>query len=98
MVKITNGISEFEVTVGAFKTIFEKQGYSIVSNKENVEVEEEESDSKKDEFSEMIEKPMSQWTKEEVKRFIDKKGIDVSGVKSFNEVKERVKKYIEEEM
>lgn len=105
MINITNGINEFEVSRGAYESIFQKQGYSIVvdtetevveNNKDAVAAEPAKQVDKDAEA--LMEKPISQWTKNEVKSFIDKKRIDVSGITSFNEVKDRVRKYIEEEM
>ena len=105
MVIITNGINEFEVSRGAYESIFRKQGYSIVVDTETEVVENNkdaaaaEPTKQVDKDAEaLMEKPISQWTKNEVKSFIDKKKIDVSGITSFNEVKDRVRKYIEEEM
>jgi len=105
MVVITNGINEFEVSRGAYESIFRKQGYSIIVDAE-AEAVEDNNDAEATEHAEhvdkdaeaLVEKPISQWTKNEVKNFIAKKGIDVSGITSFNEVKDRVRKYIEEEM
>lgn len=105
MIIITNGINEFEVSRGAYESIFRKQGYSIVVDTET-EVVENNKDAAAAEPAKQVdkdaealmEKPISQWTKNEVKSFIDKKRIDVSGITSFNEVKDRVRKYIEEEM
>lgn len=105
MIIITNGINEFEVSRGAYESIFRKQGYSIVVDTETEVVENNkdaaaaEPTKQVDKDAEaLMEKPISQWTKNEVKSFIDKKRIDVSGITSFNEVKDRVRKYIEEEM
>ena len=105
MVVIANGINEFEVSRGAYESIFQKQGYSIIVDAE-AEAVEDNNDAEATEHAEhvdkdaeaLVEKPISQWTKNEVKNFIAKKGIDVSGITSFNEVKDRVRKYIEEEM
>lgn len=105
MIIITNGINEFEVSRGAYESIFQKQGYSIIVDAE-AEAVEDNNDAEATEHAEhvdkdaeaLMEKPISQWTKNEVKSFIDKKRIDVSGITSFNEVKDRVRKYIEEEM
>ncbi len=105
MIFITNGINEFEVSRGAYESIFQKQGYSIVVDTET-EVVENNKDAAAAEPAKQVdkdaealmEKPISQWTKNEVKSFIDKKKIDVSGITSFNEVKDRVRKYIEEVM
>lgn len=98
MVKITNGINTFEVPNGAYESMFKKQGYVkvIADTEEEKENKKNDENKQKDEENELISKPISQWTKEEVKQFIEKKGIDVAGIRSFNEVKEKVKKFIEE--
>jgi hypothetical protein len=50
-----------------------------------------------DDFEELLEKPISQWNKMEVKDFAAAKGIDIHGTKNANEAKEIIKKYLEEE-
>lgn len=44
---------------------------------------------------ELMEKPISQWSKEEVAKFADAKGIDTSSARKVSEAKEIVKKWIE---
>lgn len=102
MVKITNGINIFEVTRGAFDGIYSHQGYTIIDeNKvvpktaDNVNVPEKTEDEKF--VDEIIEKPISQWNKEEVKRFAAIKGIDITGTKNANEAKEIIKSFIDGE-
>ena len=46
---------------------------------------------------ELLEKPISQWNKQEVKDFAAAKGIDLKGTKNANEAKEIIKKYLEDE-
>ena len=46
---------------------------------------------------EILEKPISQWNKEEVKRFAAIKEIDISGTKNANEAKEIMKSFIDGE-
>lgn len=46
-------------------------------------------------IDELIEKPISQWSKEEVAKFADAKGIDTSSARKVSEAKEIVKKWIE---
>lgn len=99
MVKITNGVNLFEVTRGAFDGIYSRQGYHLV----NEDKKPDDStapiipEKSKDEIfiEEMLEKPISQWSKEEVKRFAAVKEIDISGTKNANEAKEIIKSYIE---
>lgn len=50
-----------------------------------------------DDFEELLEKPISQWNKTEVKDFAVAKGIDIHGTKSANEAKEIIKKYLDDE-
>lgn len=45
---------------------------------------------------ELLEKPISQWNKQEVKDFAAAKGIDLKGTKNANEAKEIIKKYLED--
>lgn len=100
MVKITNGRDVFEVTEGAFEGIFVHQGFVKVDNKKDEpkiildEVEIPVVDAA-DEFDELEnEKPVSQWTKAEVKEFAKANGIDISGTKNVNEAKEIIKQFI----
>lgn len=63
---------------------------------ESVDVPEEQETS--DDFvEELLEKPISQWTNDELKEFVKIKGIDTSSVKKTSEVRNIVKKYLEEE-
>ena len=99
MIKITNGVNVFEVTRGAFDGIYSRQGYAIVNEDnvshdvENVNVPEKTEDEKF--IDEIIEKPISQWSKEEVKRFAVLKKVDITGTKNVNEAKEIIKDFIE---
>lgn len=99
MVKITNGTHVFEVTRGAFDGIYSRQGYMVIedtnvaSNVEADAVTEKTDDEKF--LDEIVEKPISQWNKEEVKRFAVLKEIDITGTKNANEAKEIIKDFIE---
>lgn len=101
MVKITNGTIVCEVTRGAFDGIYSRQGFTIVED-ENEKVSgvnpDNASEKTEDEkfLEEIIEKPISQWTKEETKRFVVLNEINTEGCKNTNEVKEIVKKFIED--
>ena len=101
MVKITNGVNVFEVTKGAFDGIYSRQGYKLVDEKAEVKVtgvHDTHEKSKDDIFvEEILEKPISQWNKEEVKRFAAIKEIDISGTKNANEAKEIIKSVIDGE-
>ena len=45
----------------------------------------------------ILEKPLSQWSTEELKEFVRIKNIDTAGAKKTSEVRSLVKKYLEEQ-
>lgn len=97
MVKITNGVNIFEVPSGAYKSMFQAKGYRIVSEPKKVSVAPPDASGDKPEakpqegFEELLEKPISQWNKHEVKAFAASKGIDLVGTKTIDEAKDRIK-------
>ena len=99
MVKITNGVNVFEVTRGAFDGIYSRQGYKLVDEKAEAKAPVAPAAPEKSEddifVEEILEKPISQWNKEEVKRFAALKEIDITGTKNVNEAKEIIKSFIE---
>lgn len=99
MVKITNGKDVFEVTRGAFDGIYSRQGYVLVEENKSAEQNDvpdvpEMTDDEKF-ILEIIEKPLSQWNKDEIKRFAVLKNIDISGTKNAGEAKELIKQFLE---
>lgn len=102
MVKITNGISTFEVTEGAYESIYKQQGFKKIDNVdveiENVDNEIEEEDellTEDEKFCEnLLEKPIGSWNKGEVKKFAEIKGIDISGTKNPAEAKNVIKEFL----
>ena len=101
MVKITNGVNVFEVTRGAFDGIYSRQGYRLVDEKAEDKAHKMHTAHEKSEdeifAEEILEKPISQWNKDEVKRFAAIKEIDISGTKNANEAKEIIKSFIDGE-
>lgn len=100
MVKITNGVNVFEVTRGAFDGIYSRQGYTIMNEKaEGAKTPEAPKAPEKTEdeifVEEILEKPISQWNKDEVKRFAGIKEIDITGTKNANEAKEIIKSFLD---
>lgn len=99
MVKITNGVNVFEVTRGAFDGIYSRQGYKLIDEKAEAKASEVFAVPEKSEddifVEEILEKPISQWNKEEVKHFAAIKEIDISGTKNANEAKEIIKSFID---
>lgn len=100
MVKITNGIVTFEVTRGAYDGIYSHQGFKPVEEVAEKKVAaDEDVDNRTDDekfADELVEKPISQWNKEEVKRFAAIRDIDISGTKNANEAKEIIKQFLAE--
>lgn len=95
MIKITDGREVFEVTKGAFETVFKNQGWQIVNENVIEPVSEQKVLTEDEKFEiEVVEKPIASWSKEELKRFADLKGISLEGVHSTNEVREIIKNYI----
>lgn len=105
MVKITNGKNTYAVTKGAFDGIYSKQGYEIIKEDKKVEGTPESEAEKavsqlaasEDEafVTEMYEKPVSKWTKEDTKRFAELNGVDISGTKNLEEAKALLREKLE---
>lgn len=99
MVKITNGVNVFEVSNGAFEGIYSKQGYRKVDGSEvATPVIPAAPEKTEDELfiESIIEKPLSQWNKDEVKRFAELKSIDITGTKNAGEAKELIKEFLDQ--
>ena len=64
----------------------------------DVEDEGVEDDTEEAYVTELLEKPLSQWSNEEVKEFVRIKGIDTSGAKKFSQVKDIIKAYLDEQV
>ena len=100
MVKITNGIVTFEVTRGAYDGIYSHQGFKPVEEVAEKKVAaDEDVDNRTDDekfADELVEKPISKWNKEEVKRFDAIRDIDIYGTKNANEAKEIIKQFLAE--
>ena len=50
----------------------------------------------KDEIDSLLEKPISQWSNNEVKAFAEAKEIDITGTKNVKEAKNRIRKFLED--
>lgn len=110
MMKITNGVDIVEVTNGAYKDMFKSQGYypyeeEKSSTQDNLESQDDTDESEdnvtKDEEedetdSEIEEKPIGQWSKDEVKKYAKDNDIDISNTKSSKEAKEIIKNFMAE--
>jgi hypothetical protein len=100
MVKCTNGVNTITVTEGAFETIFKSQGFRRVDNDADVQMPVENGDGvengNEELPDELIEKPISEWSKQEVKDFAANHNIDISGTRNVSQAKEIIKRYLEE--
>ena len=101
MVTIKNGNNIHVVTEGAYKEIFSRLGYEIISDKEEVSIEtpiDVDDNTMSEEDIEFIlgieEKPISQWSKTEVKKYAELKRIDITGTKNVNEAKAIIKEFL----
>ena len=101
MVTIKNGNNIHVVTEGAYKEIFSRLGYEIISDKEEVSIEtpiDVDDNTMSEEDIEFIlgieEKPISQWSKTEVKKNAELKRIDITGTKNVNEAKAIIKEFL----
>lgn len=94
MVKITNFVNTFEVTQGAYDDIFKKQGFELVEDKKEM-VEETKKTNEEEYVEELMEKPISQWNKEEVKTYASLKNIDISNTKNIGEARNIIKQSID---
>ena len=102
MVKITNGVNVFEVTRGAFEGIYSHQGYTLVDEQKEEngqELSSKQKEKSEDEIfcEELVTKPISNWNKEEVKRFAAINEIDITGTKNANEAKAIIKDFLDAE-
>jgi len=98
MLEITNGGNVFEVTKGAFDGIYARQGYSIIDDEKHIieDVNKEPEKTEDELFIEgILEKPISQWNKDEVKKFAELKQIDITGTKNAGEAKDRIKEFFD---
>ena len=101
MVTIKNGNNIHVVTEGAYKEIFSRLGYEIISGKEEVSIEtpiDMDDNTMSEEEMDFIlgveEKPISQWSKVEVKKYAELKRIDITGTKNVNEAKAIIKEFL----
>ena len=109
MIKITNGSEVYQVTNGAYETVYKPMGFVPIDEaavEDNAAVDDEpeqvasdeewtDAESEVDEDTawceELKKKPIGQWNKAEVKRYAEIRGIDITGTKSINEAKDRIK-------
>lgn len=105
--RVTAGsVKQFE-SMGFITVSNKKNGHFEDSNKSNIDntgtkdIEENTEDSMNTEdkmfIEEILEKPLSQWTGDEMKEFVRIKGIDTSGAQKVSQVRSIIKTYLDEE-
>lgn len=100
MVDITNKVDTYSVTKGAYEDIFKAQGFKPVEEEKEDKKETVEETKKTDEeayIEELMEKPISQWNKEEVKTYASLKNVDISNTKNIGEARNIIKQSIDKE-
>ena len=84
MIEIRKGPDTLLVSRGAYEEQFKPLGFRPVRRSRP------KTDAPLDE-AELLEKPISQWSKQELKAYADANGIDLSGLRSVTQVREAVK-------
>lgn len=123
MITITDGSTQYNVTRGAYETIYKGMGFYPVGQEPSVQstggvtavaesVASEESGqadvegatetddasasedsavSEDEKWCEAIrQKPITQWSKQDLKKYADINGVDLSGAKTVNDVRSRI--------
>lgn len=90
-----------EVKTPVAPVVVPKQEEVETPVEDNSEVESEEQadvyvPEEKDEIDSLLEKPIGQWSNDEVKAFAEAKGIDITGTKNAKEAKGRIRKFLED--
>lgn len=103
MIKITNNVETIEVTKGAYESIYKRLGFKIIGGAKKAAPQKGQNDGGQgegegeDNFEkELLEKPISEWSKNEVKKFASINNIDISQTKNAGEAKEVIKAWISE--
>ena len=90
MLTITDGDKTMRVTRGAYEELYRAMGFDVVRGggvpMETVEVTEEQR---------LAERPISKWSKAELKKFCEDNGINLQGASKVSDVRLRVKAYLE---
>lgn len=101
MVDITNKVDTYSVTQGAYDDIFKRQGFKSVKEEKAEDKKETVEETKKTDeeayIEELMEKPISQWNKEEVKTYASLKNVDISNTKNIGEARNIIKQSIDKE-
>lgn len=93
MVTITDGVHDLTVTKGAFDSIFSKQGYRLAKKTQAVQHDTViDNNSKK--LNALVEKPISAWTKNDMKFYVTQTGLDTTAAANVEEAREIIREHI----
>lgn len=96
MVTITDGKVVCTVTNGAYREVYSKQGFKICGAEEP-KPEVSDPVDPDDEFVKSVEeKPLAQWSKDDIKKYASIFGIDISGTRNVEDARVVIRKYREE--
>ena len=99
MVRITNGKEMHEVTKGVYENSFKNLGYELVEEEkaaktdDSGEVVDEKTNDEKF-INEMKETPISMWNKNDIKKFAELSGIDISETKNADEARQVISEFL----
>lgn len=96
MIKVTNGELTVETTNGAYNGVLKSLGYWPVEEQKQVVEDNSNEDDSEQFVNDLLEKPISEWNKDELKRFTEIKQIDTSKAKNVAAVKEIIKQWLDE--
>ena len=101
MINIKRGDEELKVSLSAYNSIFKPMGFTpikVVTKKPekvgDIPVEPEKSDDEKF-IEDIVLKPISSWTKEELSRVVEIKKIDTSSATTVKQAREIVKQALD---
>lgn len=101
MINIKRGDEELKVSLSAYNSIFKPMGFApvkVVTKRpemvESVPIESEKTDDEKF-IEDIVLKPISSWTKEELSRVVEIKKIDTSSATTVKQAKEIVKQALD---
>lgn len=99
MLKMTNGVNTITITEGA-ERVYASMGFRRVNTSKkaspNVKAEPV-SEVKENDFTDLLEKPISQWNQKEIKDFASSNDIDVSKAKNIKQARATIKKFLDEQ-
>lgn len=101
MINIKRGDEELKVSISAYNSIFKPMGFTpikVVTKRpekvENTPTESEKTDDEKF-IEDIVLKPISSWTKEELSRVVEIKKIDTSSATTVKQAREIVKQALD---